>query len=689
MNAQVLGRKLVGLTAALGCAALAVLAPQAKFLMAGEGHYVALVGYVDYTVHISVAYDDVGGDGESDDPDISGNGRRVVFHSESGNLVAGGTLGTRQVYLRDRDAQSTSLISADSVGAEGDGPSGNAVISDNGNYIAYQSEATNLLGAGNDTNAVADVFVYNRLSGVTTLVSVDSAGNQATGHSWEPALSADGSVVVFSSVATDLLSPGIDSNGVADVFVRHGPLTERVSVSSTGAESNDESRRPAVSGNGTLVVFESNASNLIAGDANTVSDVFLRNRVTGTTIRLSEVAGVGGDDGSFDAAISADGSTAAFISRATNLVSGDNNAQQDVFVVDLGTGTIERVNTTWDGGEADGYSRRPSLSADGRYVVFDSVASNLVPGPNYGGPNVYVHDRVTRITERVSLSVYGGQGDARSRRARISADGTTIAFESDARLLPTDVNDYASDVYAFDRTALQDKPALNGLVVNDLGQPLDGIVVSLSRVWTGDHPIEGTTWGEESVAWAQTDHGWFSIQPLLGGPYALCALDPTAVHALACWPGSAVASDIALITAERGSSTAGWGLVMPRAGSISGNVTDGNVDPVSDLEIELYQPDSSGDYAWVYGAEVNVSETAYTISGIAPGPALVCFSAPGYAGECYDDAPLPASWNGGGTDVTVAPGAVVPNIDAVLERSGSIAGTVTDHGGAHPSTAST
>jgi Tol biopolymer transport system component len=687
---QITGR-LAGLTAALACAALAAFAPDAKFLMAGEGYYVAYVGYVDNTAHISVTYEGAGGNRPSEAADNSGDGRRVVFESEATNLVLGGTTGMRQIYLRERDAEDTWLISADDAGEEGDGPSAQAAISSDGRFVAYASEATNLIGPSKDTNAVSDVFLHDTVTGQTSRVSVDSASNEAGGASSEPTLSGDGGVVAFTSEADDLLGPGGDTNAVADIFVHEtgNGVTERVSIGPGGIEADGASRRSALSGDGGLVVFESAATNLVAGDANGVTDVFLHDRATGTTRRLSELpGGIGGDAASFDAAISADGSTAAFASAAANLVPGDTNGVEDVFVVDIASGAIERVSMAWDGDEADAESRRPSLSADGRYVVFDSLAANLVVGPLYGERNVYLHDRATGITERVSLTYYGGQitgyGEqtaSESRRARISADGVSIAFDSDGPALPTDRNGTAADVYAFDRTALDAKPGITGLVVNDEGQPLDGVLVSLVLLWDGDHPFVPWYRSAERVAWAFTTDGYFTIEPLLGGFYALCAQDPAGVYALTCWPGTGESWTASRIQAEQGQITAGWNLVLPRAGGVAGTVTDAAGEPVADLWAWAYRPDASGNFFGVEGSRLGITGGAYTLSGLRAGLYWVCFGAPGFVDACFDGVPWDDAWQFGADEVAVVRGEVTSGIDAVLEPAASLSGRVTDSAG--------
>jgi Tol biopolymer transport system component len=205
------------------------------------------------------------------------------------------------------------------------------------------------------------------LPGTTERVSVDSAGNQGNDHSWAAAISAEGRYVAFLSYASNLV-PG-DSNGVGDVFVhdRQTGITERVSVDSAGNQGNDHSGYPSLSADGRYVAFQSSASNLVPGDNNGHCDIFVHDRQTGATERVSvDSAGNEGDYESYDPAISADGRYVAFQSGALNLVPGDTNVEMDIFVHDRQTGITERVRVDSAGNEGNGESQPPAISADGR-----------------------------------------------------------------------------------------------------------------------------------------------------------------------------------------------------------------------------------------------------------------------------------------------------------------------------------
>jgi len=190
------------------------------------------------------------------------------------------------------------------------------------------------------------------------------------------------------------------------------------------------------------VVFESDASNLVPGDTNGRYDIFLRDRQTDTTTRLSvSSAGTQGNDSSLAPSISADGRYVVFESDASNLVPGDTNGRYDIFLRDRQTGTTTRLNVSSTGTQGNGVSGRPSISADGRYVAFNSDASNLVPGDTNGRNDIFLRDRQTGTTTRLSVSSTGVQGDGHSYDPFISADGRYVAFNSHATtLVPGDTN---------------------------------------------------------------------------------------------------------------------------------------------------------------------------------------------------------------------------------------------------------
>src|SRR5438132_6325767 len=256
--------------------------------------------------------------------------------------------------------------------------------------------------------------LWGRSAGAQTTerVSVASDGTtEGNDASLGSALSADGRFVAFDSAATERVAG--DTNVASDVLVhdRQTGTTERVSVASDGTQGNGSSGLlsfafpPALSADGRFVAFVSFAANLVAGDTNGATDVFVHDRQTGTTERVSVASdGTQGDGTSSSSALSADGRFVAYHSAATTLVAGDTNGATDVFVHDRQTGTTERVSVASGGTQGNGISAAPALSGDGRFVAFHSTATNLVAGDTNGAPDVFVHDRQAGTTERVSVA---------------------------------------------------------------------------------------------------------------------------------------------------------------------------------------------------------------------------------------------------------------------------------------------
>jgi len=289
-------------------------------------------------------------------------------------------------------------------------------------------------------------------AGSTIRVSVNSAGNQANSDSFNPAISANGQVVAFESDATNLV--GGDTNATRDIFVhdlRTGQ-TLRASVSSAGTQANGgNSFSPTISANGRVVAFASVATNLVAGDTNAATDIFVHDLSTGVTVRASvDPVGIQANDDSFNPAISANGRFVAFESLATNLVVGDTNATRDIFVHDLKTGQTVRASVDSAGTQANGPSFFPSISAYGRFVAFQSAATNLVAGDTNNEFDVFVHDMRTGQTVRASVDSAGAEVLGRSGPPTISANGRFVTFASEATNLVAGDTNAAIDVFVHD-----------------------------------------------------------------------------------------------------------------------------------------------------------------------------------------------------------------------------------------------
>lgn len=385
------------------------------------------------------------------DPSSSKGGRYVAFDSENLYLVAGGTTGVENVFVRDRVAGVTELVSVSRASMPNQ-RSSSASISADGRYIAFGSNAPN--GVAEDTNGESDVFVRDRVAGTMELISVSSEGKQGNRGSSDPTISADGRFVAFSSYAFNLVPD--DENSSDDVFLRDrtAQTTELVSVRSDEEQGNDFSYLPSVSADGRYVAFSSYASNLVAEDANGSTDIFVRDRVAGTTELVSVSDSESQANGLSEAAsISADGRYVAFLSDASNLVPGDSNRQTDVFVRDRTAGATELVSLSSSGTQGNESSRSPSLSYDGRYVAFESTASDLVSGDTNSLADVFVRDRLSATTRRVSISSRGNQANNRSEDASISGNGRIVAFTSWASNLAPDVSDSSRDTFVRDLVA--------------------------------------------------------------------------------------------------------------------------------------------------------------------------------------------------------------------------------------------
>jgi Tol biopolymer transport system component len=403
------------------------------------------------TTRASVRSDGLGAESHSATAGISPDGRFVGFVSLADDLD-GPANGQQDAFVHDRFSGATALVSIGHGGAAADGASYSPLFSADGRFVAFRSEASNLVPG--DGNGASDVFVRDLATGTTERISLDASGGDPDAWSYYQTISADGRYVCFQSEASDLVAG--DVNATFDVFVRDrlAGVTEIASVGSGGAKTGffQFNVEPAISADGNCVVFTSVDEELAPGAQNGVSDVFLRDRAAGTTELVSlGLGGVPGNGASSLPSPSADGRFVAFVSEATNLVAGDTNGVRDVFVRDRWLGVTELVSVASDGtrGSLDSYLyySHPTISADGRFVVFESYAPELVPGDANGWSDAFLRDRVAGTTELVSVTSAGAQVHFGALRATLSADGSAIAFESgDDHLVAGDVN-AAFDVF--------------------------------------------------------------------------------------------------------------------------------------------------------------------------------------------------------------------------------------------------
>jgi len=397
---------------------------------------------------LRVSVDSAGRQGGSHSfvPALSQDGRYVAFSSVAGNLVEGDGNAHADIFVHDRETGATERVSVGPAGLEGNGDSLGPSISGDGRLVAFRSLASNLVPG--DTNGLSDIFVHDRQTGATVRINLGPGGIQANGSSSYASIASDGRYVAFESIANDL-APG-DTDSFYDVFrydLQTGTLAQ-VSLDPPPGQTGffGDCFQPSISADGRFVSFGGLPNTLLP------VDVFLRDLQSATTEQVSLDPSGGDQDletgpvaSTSVSSVSADGRYVAFISLASDLVSGDTNDALDIFVRDRQAGITTRVSV--DSGGAQGnldswvtYSSR-YLSGDGRFVVFESTADDLVSGDTNGLADVFVHDRSNGATTRASVHSSGRQGNGFSQRPSISGDGLVVALESQAQnLVPGDVN---------------------------------------------------------------------------------------------------------------------------------------------------------------------------------------------------------------------------------------------------------
>lgn len=430
----------------------------------------SLGAVAESTTRVSVSSTGVQSDRDCEKSALSADGRFAAFHSASDRLVPGDTNQAEDIFVRELRTGTTTRVSVSSPGEQANGACYWPTLSGDGRYVAFQGNASNLVP--DDRNSKTDIFVHDRQTGVTVRATLSTSGVETNDHSQWPSVSADGRAVAFQSRATNLV-PG-DTNGVTDVFVRDlvAGTTERVSVSTGGVQGNGASELPSIGGDGRFVAFQAAATNLVPGDTNARDDVFVRDRAMGATVRASvSWQGVQGNGDSRSPSLCADGSVVAFESRASNLIPFDNNSVSDIFVRDLGAGTTVAASVATGGAQGNDDSVfAPALSGDGRVVVFSSYARNLVADDRNGFQDVFARDLAAEVTERISVSTIGLEANSESWFPAVSGDGRFAAFQGFAsNLVPDDTNGRL-DVFVRDRVvpsvrALGPPPHIGAVVV--------------------------------------------------------------------------------------------------------------------------------------------------------------------------------------------------------------------------------
>lgn len=403
--------------------------------------------------------------GFSNDCTISADGRYVCFDSSASDLAPGDSNGGLDVFVRDLQTRVTTLVSANPAGNSQSGFSRNATMTPDGHFVAFTSTAPDLVAGYQSAGGARALFLRDLRAPpntatqlVSTLTGGTTLGVEVTDD--PPDLSADGRFVVFT--CNDFLVPA-DQNGTQDVYVRDTQLrvTELVSTNAAGTGSgNSGSSAPAISADGRYVAFNSFGTDLVAGmaDTNNGSDVFLRDRTSRATKLVSvNAAGTAAGNGfTFQStpSISTDGRYVAFASRATDLTPGVSGTQLNAYVRDTVAGSTALASVNQAGtGAGNGSTSPPTLSSDGRYVVFASMASDLVGSDNNSRTDVFWRDLFagkTALVSRNAAGTDGGSGASGANgRATLSGDGAVVVFLSQATNLTTnDTNGPVEDVFA-------------------------------------------------------------------------------------------------------------------------------------------------------------------------------------------------------------------------------------------------
>ena len=415
-------------------------------------------------VGVSTAGVQPSGAASSAGTDVSPNGRYIVFTSDAANLVAGDLNGAADVFLRDNQTGVTERVSIADNEAEADLGGYQGLVSADGRYVAFSSDAVNLVTG--DSNASTDVFLRDRQAGTTIRVSVRNGGGQSDGPSYLSSMTPDAKIIVFASDAENLIGTTavpLDQNFSTDVYIRDRTTatakTQRISVATDGSEGDLNSFGGSISDDGRYIAFMSNASNFDPNDSGIFTDVFVRDRNSAApvTTRVTGLPGLGeADADSSNVVISGDGKVVVFDTDAGNLLAvSDDNLTTDVYAQTLATGVFERISVATDGGDSNDFSFLAGISDDSRFVLFQSGAKNLIPGTLTAASNSFVRDRTTgstvlgATTQQQTEPSDPNPNLAGSSPNAISGDGRYVLFTSTAgNVIATgDANSSVADVF--------------------------------------------------------------------------------------------------------------------------------------------------------------------------------------------------------------------------------------------------
>ncbi len=410
----------------------------------------------------------VTGNGSAFEQRISGNGAKVAFASNAANYVPNDTNNASDVFLHNLATHTNILISVNDAGnGTRAGSSDQPRPSVDGHFVAFRNATGGGVGLGVGVNLrsfsspFSQIYLRDSVSNITTLVSINRQGTApGNGDSQNPQITPDGLFTVFESTASDLVSNDVNA-AISDVFIRDRTRTncELVSVNVAGTGSaNADSHNPTVSADGRYVAFESFATNLRNGITSTTREIYVRDRQSGSNILCSpNLGGVnGGNSDSYSPLISANGSQVVFYSYSSDLLAGDTNGNSDVYAFEIAPRTLRLLSRTPGGLSGNGDSSVPAVSADGRYVVFESSATNLVPSDSNGDfSDIFVRDLVANTTTLVSVNCDGnGSGNNGSYGPQISGNGRYVVFQSDASdLAPGDLSVATANIFRRDLLA--------------------------------------------------------------------------------------------------------------------------------------------------------------------------------------------------------------------------------------------
>ena len=585
----------------------------------------------------------VTGNNYSYDEHISADGSKVAYVSYAANLVPNDTNAVNDVFLRDLVLGTNQLISVNAANnGSGFFPADQPCLSSDGHYVAYHLTLPND-GNGNPTG---DIYLRDTVAKTNLLISLNRFGTAGgNGDSHDPEITPDGKFIVFGSTAANLVSN--DVNGIlSDVFIRNrtNSAVELVSLNAAGtASANGHSDFPTVSDDGRYVAFESFASNLGPADSNSHYDIYVRDRQTGSNILCSpNLAGTsGGNADSYFALISANGRFVTFLSDASNLVAGDTNNATDIFVFDLNTRALQLVSRTPGGVPGNGISGFPSISADGRYVAFESGATNLVANDSNGDLyDVFVRDLIAGTTTLVSVNCAGtSSGNEASYAPQISGNGRYVAFQTYASdLVPGDFSKFTGNILRRDLLAgsttlvSQNRTLLGGGNNYSYGSSISysgGGIAFISAA--SDLILDDANFTEDIFAWLAATNGG-SIDLALGKTASAASVAQGAgiTYTLAITNyGIAIASGVVVTDALPASlsfvsATSSQGTVANNSGLVTGNV--GTLNPGAGLRLTINVTATTAGY--VTNTATTAANTSDLNSANNTGSAIVLVTAP-------------------------------------------------------------